>query len=63
LRHTVRVYQQTDRPDLARQAAERLIAVRPTFTVARGLKTRFRKDKTQLEFEANALRAAGLPDP
>ena len=56
-------YQQTHQPDLARQTAERLIAVRPTFTVAGWLKTQFRKDKIQLEFEANALRAAGLPDP
>jgi adenylate cyclase len=56
-------YQQTDRPDLARQAAGRLMQVKPAFTVAGWLKTQFRKDKTQLEFEANALRAAGLPDP
>ena len=55
-------YQQTDRPDLARQTAERLIAVKPSFTVASWLKTQFRKDKANLEFEANALRAAGLPD-
>jgi adenylate cyclase len=55
-------YQQTERPDLARQAAERLIALKPAFTVAGWLRTQFRSDKTQLEFEANALRAAGLPE-
>ena len=56
-------YQQTDRPELAKQTAGRLMAARPTFTVAGWLKTQFRKDRAQLEFEANALRAAGLPDP
>ena len=55
-------YQQTGRPDLAKQTAERLLSIKPTFTVGGWLKTQSRRDKSQLEFEARALRAAGVPE-
>ncbi len=54
-------YQQTNRPELARKTAERFLNLRPTFSVAGWLKTQFRRDKSQLEAEAAALIAAGLP--
>jgi len=54
-------YQQTNRPDLARQTAERFLTLRPTFTIASWLKIQFRRDKILLETEAAALTAAGLP--
>jgi adenylate cyclase len=56
------LYSQTGRPELARQTAERLLAARPTFTVASWLKTQFRRDKELLAAEANALRSADLPE-
>ncbi|MHB2168903.1 tetratricopeptide repeat protein [Alsobacter sp. R-9] len=54
-------YQQTDRPDLARQTAERLLGLRPSFTVEGWLKTQFRRNHAMVASEAEALRAAGLP--
>ena len=54
-------YQQTNRPERARQTAERFLALRPTFTVAGWLKTQFRRDRALLDAEAAALAAAGLP--
>jgi len=55
-------YQQTGRPEEARRAAEQLLAARPKFTVAAWLKTQFsRRDMAQVEADAAALRAAGLP--
>ena len=54
-------YQQTNRPELARQTAERFLTLRPTFTVAEWLKTQFRRDRALLDAEAAALTAAGLP--
>jgi adenylate cyclase len=54
-------YQQTNRPEQARQTAERFLALRPTFTVAGWLKTQFRRDRALLDAEAAALSAAGLP--
>ena len=55
-------YQQTGRPEEARRAAEQLLAARPNFTVAAWFKTQFsRRDTAQVEADAAALRAAGLP--
>jgi len=55
-------YQQTGRPEQARRTAEQLLVVRPNFTVAAWLKTQFsRRDTAQVEADAAALRAAGLP--
>ena len=55
-------YQQTGRPEEARRAAEQLLTARPNFTVAAWLKTQFsRRDAAQVEADAAALRAAGLP--
>jgi adenylate cyclase len=54
-------YQQTNRLELARQTAERFLALRPTFTIAGWLKTQFRRDRGLLDVEAAALAAAGLP--
>ncbi len=54
-------YQQTNRPDLARQTAERFLVLRPAFTVAGWLRTQFRRDRALLDAEAAALAAAGLP--
>jgi adenylate cyclase len=56
------IYQQTGRLEEARRAAEQLLAARTNFTVAAWLKTQFsRRDTTQVEADAAALRAAGLP--
>lgn len=55
-------YQQTGRPEEARQAAEQLLVARPDFTVAAWRKTQFsRRDTAQVEADTAALRAAGLP--
>ncbi len=55
-------YQQTGRSQEARRTAEQLLAARPNFTVAAWLKTQFsRRDTAQVEADAAALRAAGLP--
>ena len=55
-------YQQSSRPEEASRTAEQLLAARPNFTVAAWLKTQFsRRDTTQVEADAAALRAAGLP--
>ena len=55
-------YQRTGRPEEARRAAEQLLAARPNFTVAAWLKTQFsHRDTAQVEADAAALRAAGLP--
>ena len=39
-----------------------LLALRPNFTVRGWLDTQFRNDTAQLEADAAALRAAGLPE-
>jgi adenylate cyclase len=55
-------YQQTGRPEEARRVAEQLLAARPNFTVTAWFKTQFsRRDTAQVEADAAALRAAGLP--
>ena len=54
-------YRQTDRPDLARQTAERLLSLRPSFSVEGWRNTQFRSNQALLEAEMGALRAAGLP--
>ncbi len=54
--------QQTGRSKEARRSAEQLLAARPNFTIAAWLKTQFsRRDTAQVEADAAALRAAGLP--
>jgi adenylate cyclase len=54
--------QHSGRLEEARRAAEQLLAARPNFTVAEWLKTQFtRRDTAQVEADAAALRAAGLP--
>jgi adenylate cyclase len=54
-------YQQTDRPEEAKQAAEQLLAVRRDFTIAAWARTQLRADTAGLEADIAALRAAGLP--
>jgi adenylate cyclase len=55
-------YQQTGRPEEARQTAKQLLAARPNFTIAAWLKTQFsHRDTAQVEADAEALRAAGVP--
>jgi adenylate cyclase len=54
-------YQQTDCPELARQTAGRLLALRPSFTVEGWRNTQFRSNQALVETEMVALRAAGLP--
>ena len=54
-------YQQTNCSELARQTAERFLALRPTFTVAGWVKTQFRRCWALLDAEAAALATAGLP--
>ena len=55
------VYQQTDRPELARRTAEQLLSIRRDFTVASWINTQFRADTAQFEADIAALSAAGLP--
>jgi len=57
----VTVYQQTGRPEEAKQAAEQLLSIRRNFTIANWAKTQFRADEAGLEADVAALRAAGLP--
>ena len=54
-------YQESGRPEQARQAAERLLSVRRDFTIGSWAKTQLRQSSAQLEDEIEALRAAGLP--
>jgi len=54
-------YQQSEQPEQAKQAAERLMAARRNFTIAAWLKTQYRRDAARLEADTAALRAAGLP--
>ena len=55
-------YQESGRPEQARQAAARLLSVRREFTITAWLRTQLRRDATQLAHEAASLRAAGVPD-
>ena len=55
-------YQQDGQPKLARQTAERFLAARPKFTIASWKNTQFRADTNQVEADAAALRAAGIPE-
>jgi adenylate cyclase len=54
-------YQQNDQREEAQQAAKRLLAARPNFTIASWLKTQFRSDTVRLEADIAALSAAELP--
>ena len=54
-------YQSIGRPDDAKRAAQRLLAVRKNFTIAAWVKTQSRRDAVQLEQEIAALHSAGLP--
>ena len=53
--------EQNGRFEEARQAAKRLLAARPDFTIAAWRKTQVIHDAGRLEAELAALRAAGLP--
>ena len=55
-------YQESGRPEQARQAAARLLSVRREFTITAWLRTQLRRDATQLAQEVASLRAAGVPD-
>jgi adenylate cyclase len=55
------VYQQSGQTEEARRTAERLLAVRPDFTVTAWANTQFRADTARLEADISALDAAGLP--
>ena len=55
------LYGQNGRPDEAREAAKRLLAARPGFTIADWLKTQMIRDPARLDADIGALRAAGLP--
>ena len=57
----VLTYQEDGQPDKAKDAASRLLAARPHFTIAGWIKTQFGNDKAQLDADAAALNAAGLP--
>jgi len=57
----VLTYQEDGQPDKAKDAASRLLAARPDFTIAGWIKTQFGNDKAQLDADAAALNAAGLP--
>jgi adenylate cyclase len=53
-------YHQTGRPEPARQTAERLLSLRPTFTVEGWRNTQFRSNEALVQAEMAALRSAGL---
>jgi adenylate cyclase len=55
------LYGQSGRPEEACEAAKRLLAARPGFTVADWLKTQIIRDPLRLDADIGALRAAGLP--
>ena len=55
------LYGQSGRAKEAREAAKRLIAARPGFTIADWLKTQIIHDRSRLDADVEALRAAGLP--
>ena len=55
------LYQQSGRPDEAKQIAKRFLSVRPDFTIVSWLKTQSIRDAAQLEADVEALRSAGLP--
>jgi len=56
------LYQQNGQNGLARRTAERLLSLRPDFTVESWARTQFRSDTAQLEADVAALRAVGIPD-
>ena len=55
------LYQQNGQPEEAKRNTERLLAARPGFTIVSWLKTQIIRDAVRLEVDAEALRAAGLP--
>ncbi len=58
----VLAYQQSGRSAQAKKTAVQLLSARPEFAIASWLKTQdCRSDKTQVDADAAALRAAGLP--
>jgi adenylate cyclase len=54
-------YQQSDRPEEAKQMAEQLLSDRRNFTIGAWANTQFRADTAGLESDIAALLAAGLP--
>ena len=54
-------YRENGQAEDSGEAAKRLLATRPDFTIASWLKTQFRHDKARLDADVAALRAAGLP--
>jgi adenylate cyclase len=56
------IHAQAGRMDEARSAAAELLAARPGFTVTSWLGTQFRNDLDQQALDADALRAAGIPE-
>ena len=54
-------YQENGQPDEAKDAAKRLLAARPDFTIAGWMKTQFGSDKARLNADAAALHVVGLP--
>ena len=55
------LYQESGRPNEAKQTAKRLLSARPEFTIDSWLKTQTIRDESRLEADVTALRAAGLP--
>ncbi|MGL4441106.1 MAG: tetratricopeptide repeat protein, partial [Bosea sp. (in: a-proteobacteria)] len=56
------IYQQGGRLDDAKRMAEQLMAARPHFTISSWLRTQSsRRDTAQVDADAAALHAAGLP--
>ena len=54
-------YQENGQPDQAKDAAKRLLAARPDFTIAGWMKTQFGSDRARLNADAAALHVVGLP--
>jgi adenylate cyclase len=54
-------YREDGQLDKAKDAANRLLAARPDFTITGWMKMQFGNDKARLDADAAALRAVGLP--
>ncbi len=61
-RDLVIAYQRAGRHDEAHEAARRLLAANPDFSISSWMETQYRGDAAEFEADAAALRSAGLPD-
>jgi tetratricopeptide (TPR) repeat protein len=62
VRDLVIAYERAGRHSEALDAAARLLATQPRFTIGAWIDTQFRSDSAEFDADVAALRAAGLPD-